>query len=196
MTAAFAIVGLIVLVAGYGVVLYNRLVALRNRFRNAFSLIDVQLRRRHDLIPNVVATAKAYLQHERGTLEAVIAARAQAMAAEEKAAVLPGAPAPMHDLSHAEIALTTALAKLIAVAENYPQLKANETMAQLFEELTTTENRIALARQAYNDAVMFYNTACQTVPSNFIAVKFQFAPAEFLETATFSEKEVPKATFS
>jgi len=191
----FAALGLLLLIAIFIVVIYNRLVGLRNRYRNAFSQIDVQLKRRHDLIPNLVETAKGYLQHERGTLEGVATARARAMSAVQMAALNPGDARVMRELSGAEQNLTSALGRLMAVAENYPQLKANEAMSQLMEDLTTTENRIAFARQAYNDTVMFYNTARQTVPTNFIASAFHFEPAEFLLVAGDGDKSVPAISF-
>ena len=191
----FAALGLLLLIAIFIVVIYNRLVGLRNRYRNAFSQIDVQLKRRHDLIPNLVETAKGYLQHERGTLEAVATARARAMSAVQMAALNPGDARVMRELSGAEQNLTSALGRLMAVAENYPQLKANEAMSQLMEDLTTTENRIAFARQAYNDTVMFYNTARQTMPTNFVGNAFHFAPAEFLLVAGDGDKLAPAISF-
>jgi LemA protein len=175
---------------------YNRLVALRNRFKNAFSQIDVQLKRRYDLIPNLVETAKGYLKHERGTLEAVIAARNAASAANVRAAATPGDAAAMKELSGAETALTGTLGRLFALAEAYPDLKANTTMMQLMEELTSTENKVAFARQAYNDAVMGYNTQRETFPTNMIAGPFNFAPAESFVIEKPEEKEAPKVTFS
>src|SRR3954463_9576943 len=175
---------------------YNRLVALRNRFKKAFSQIDVQLKRRYDLIPNLVETAKGYLKHERGTLEAVIAARNRASAANVRAAATPGDAAAMKELSGAETALTGTLGRLFALAEAYPDLKANTTMMQLMEELTSTENKVAFARQAYNDAVMGYNTQRETFPTNMIAGPFNFAPAESFVIEKPEEKEAPKVTFS
>src|SRR5947208_12467237 len=156
---------------------YNRLVALRNRFKNAFSQIDVQLKRRYDLIPNLVETAKGYLKHERGTLEAVIAARNAASAANVRAAATPGDAAAMKELSGAEAALTGSLGRLFAVAEAYPDLKANQTMNTLMEELTSTENKVSFSRQAYNDSVMTYNTTRESFPTNFVAGMFHFDPA-------------------
>ena len=174
---------------------YNKLVTLRNRFKNAFSQIDVQLKRRYDLIPNLVETAKGYLQHERGTLEAVISARNVAAAASTKAALKPGDPSAMRELVTAETALSGTLGRLFAVAEAYPDLKANQTMATLMEELTSTENKIAFARQAYNDSVMIYNTAREQFPSNIIAGAFNFTPAELFEIQKPEEKEAPKVSF-
>ena len=175
---------------------YNKLVTLRNRFKNAFSQIDVQLKRRYDLIPNLVETAKGYLQHERGTLEAVISARNVAASASAKAALKPGDPAAMRELATAETALSGTLGRLFAVAEAYPDLKANQTMATLMEELTSTENKIAFARQAYNDSVMIYNTAREQFPSNLIAGAFNFTPAELFEIQKPEEKEAPKVSFT
>jgi len=175
---------------------YNRLVALRNRFKNAYAQIDVQLKRRYDLIPNLVETAKGYIKHERGTLEAVIAARNAASAANVRAAQSPGDAAAMKELSGAETALTSTLGRLFAVAEAYPDLKANTTMMALMEELTSTENKVAFARQAYNDAVMGYNTQRETFPTNLIAGPFNFGPAELFVIEKPEEKEAPKVSFS
>ncbi|MCE9614401.1 MAG: LemA family protein [Lentisphaerae bacterium] len=192
----------ILVVAGAGVLLavlvigiYNRLVALRNRFKNGFAQIDVQLKRRYDLIPNLVETARAYLKHERETLEAVVAARNQAAAASRQAAATPGDPAAMRSLMGAEAGLSGALGRLFAVAEQYPDLKANQTMAQLMEELTSTENKVAFARQAYNDAVMTYNTARETFPSVLLAGTFGFGPAALFEITETAEREAPKVKF-
>jgi len=174
---------------------YNRLVALRNRFKNAYAQIDVQLKRRYDLIPNLVETAKGYIKHERGTLEAVVAARNAASAANVRAAQNPGDAAAMKDLSGAETALTSTLGRLFAVAEAYPDLKANTTMMALMEELTSTENKVAFARQAYNDSVMAYNTQRETFPTNMVAGPFNFGPAELFVIEKPAEKEAPKVTF-
>jgi len=174
---------------------YNRLVALRNRFKNAYAQIDVQLKRRYDLIPNLVETAKCYIKHERGTLEAVVAARNAASAANVRAAQNPGDAAAMKDLSGAETALTSTLGRLFAVAEAYPDLKANTTMMALMEELTSTENKVAFARQAYNDSVMAYNTQRETFPTNMVAGPFNFGPAELFVIEKPAEKEAPKVTF-
>jgi LemA protein len=175
---------------------YNRLVALRNRFKNAYAQIDVQLKRRYDLIPNLVETAKGYIKHERGTLEAVVAARNAASAANTRAAQAPGDTAAMRDLSGAETALAGTLGRLFAVAEAYPDLKANTTMMSLMEELTSTENKVAFARQAYNDSVMSYNTVRETFPTNMIAGPFSFGPAELFVIEKPEEKEAPKVSFS
>ena len=174
---------------------YNRLVALRNRFKNAYAQIDVQLKRRYDLIPNLVETAKGYIKHERGTLEAVVAARNAASAANVRAAQNPGDAAAMKDLSGAETALTSTLGRLFAVAEAYPDLKANTTMMTLMEELTSTENKVAFARQAYNDSVMAYNTQRETFPTNMIAGPFNFGPAELFVIEKPEEKQAPKVSF-
>jgi len=174
---------------------YNRLVALRNRFKNAYAQIDVQLKRRYDLIPNLVETAKGYIKHERGTLEAVIAARNAASAASVVAAQNPGDSAAMKGLSGAETALTSTLGRLFAVAEAYPDLKANTTMMSLMEELTSTENKVAFARQAYNDSVMGYNTQREMFPTNMIAGTFNFGTAELFVIEKPEEKEAPRVTF-
>jgi len=180
--------GLIALVVFWVIGAYNRLVSLRNLFKNAFAQIDVQLKRRYDLIPNLVETAKAYMTHERETLEAVIKARAGAVAANSAAAADPGSAAAMKQLVAAEGMLSGALGKLFALAEAYPDLKANQNMMQLSEELTSTENKIAFSRQAFNDSVMSYNTAVEQFPSNVIAGLFSFKTAELL-TATESPEE-------
>jgi len=176
--------------------MYNKLVSLRNRFKNAFSQIDVQLKRRYDLIPNLVETAKGYLKHERETLEAVIQARNQAYGASQKASGNPGDPAAMKDLMAAETALSGTLGRLFALAEAYPDLKANQNMMAIQEELTSTENRIAFARQAFNDAVTGYNTTRESFPSNIIAGMFNFGPAELLQsTEAPEERKAPKVQF-
>jgi len=177
--------------------LYNALVARKNQFKNAFAQIDVQLKRRYDLIPNLVETAKGYLAHERQTLEAVIAARNVAVDARGRAAQNPADPNSMRELSKAETGLSGALGRLFAVAEGYPDLKANQNMMQLSEELTSTENKIAFARQAYNDAVMEYNTSIESFPANVIASTFAFASATLLQaTETAEERRAPKVSFS
>lgn len=182
------LLGLIAVVVFWAIGAYNRLVDLRNRFKNAFAQIDVQLKRRYDLIPNLVETAKAYMKHERETLEAVIKARNTAVTANAAAAANPGNPAAMQGLMTAEGALTGALSKLFALAEAYPDLKANQNMMQLSEELTGTENKISFSRQAFNDAVMTYNTAAQQFPSNVIAGMFSFTPAELLQATENAEE--------
>lgn len=175
---------------------YNALVVLRNRFKNAFAQIDVQLKRRYDLIPNLVETAKAYMQHEGQTLEAVTAARNIAQTAGGHAAANPGDPAAMRELAGAEAGLVGALGRLLAVAENYPDLKANQNMLQLTEELTSTENKVAFARQAYNDSVMAYNTKREVFPTNIIAGIFHFAAAELFQVDSPAERQAPKVSFS
>jgi LemA protein len=174
---------------------YNTLVTLRNRFKNAYSQIDVQLKRRYDLIPNLVETAKGYLKHERGTLEAVIAARNAAVTANARAAQNPGEGAAMKELSGAEAALSGVMSRLFALAEAYPDLKANTTMMTLMEELTSTENKVSFARQAYNDSVMAYNTRREVFPSSLIAGAFNFGPAELFVIDRPEQKEAPKVTF-
>jgi LemA protein len=186
---------LVGLTIAWFVSMYNGLVGLRNRFKNAFAQIDVQLKRRHDLIPNLVETAKGYLSHERETLEAVIAARNSAEGARQRAAADPGDANAMNALSTAEAGLSGILGRFIALSEAYPDLKSNENMMQLSEELSTTENKIAFARQAYNDAVMRYNNKCEMVPSNFIARMFQFQPAELFEIELEDERGPVKVQF-
>lgn len=174
---------------------YNGLVALRNRFKNAFAQIDVQLKRRYDLIPNLVETAKGYIKHERETLEAVIAARNQASAAGSKAAANPGNHVAMQQLAGAEGALAGAMSKMMLVVERYPDLKANQTMSQLMEELTSTENKVAFSRQAYNDAVMTYNIAREKFPAVALAGAMGFQPADLFEITEAQEREAPKVSF-
>jgi LemA protein len=185
------IVVLVMLVIG----IYNSLVALRNRYRNAYAQIDVQLKRRYDLIPNLVETAKGYIKHERETLEAVTKARTMAVSAGQQAAANPGDPAAMKSLGGAEGQLTAALGRLFAVAEAYPDLKANQNMMALQEELSSTENKIAFARQAYNDSVMTYNTSRETFPAVVFAGMFNFQPAELFEIEQAQEREAPKVSF-
>ena len=176
---------------------YNGLVALRNRYKNSFAQIDVQLRRRYDLIPNLVETAKGYMAHERQTLEAVVAARQNAVRAEQRAAAEPGRPAAMSGLAAAEAGLTGALMRLFAVAEAYPELKANQNMMAVQEELTSTENRVAFARQGYADSVMEYNTRRESFPANVIAGMFRFEGAALLEaTGSDEERKAPRVSFS
>ena len=174
---------------------YNALVTLRNRYKNAYSQIDVQLKRRYDLIPNLVETAKGYLQHERGTLEAVITARNAAVSANTRAAQNPGDASAMKEISSAESALSGVMGRLFALAEAYPNLKGNETMMSLMEELTSTENKVSFARQAYNDAVMNYNTRREVFPTNFIANTFNFGAAELFVIEKPEQKEAPKVAF-
>lgn len=182
MVGFLAFLAVIVAVVVWLISLYNRLIDLRNRFKNAFSQIDVQLKRRYDLIPNLVETVKAYMAHERATLEAVIAARNRALWASEKAAADPADAAAMRELTAAETTLAGGLGKLFALSESYPDLKANQNMMQLSEELTSTENKVAFARQAFNDAVTGYNTALEKFPGNLIANTFGFVRAELLKS--------------
>ena len=186
---------ILVAVVAFGIMIYNRLVAGRNRFKNAFAQIDVQLTRRHDLIPNLVETAKGYIKHERETLEAVINARNAAVSGLKAASADPTDPDAMRRLSEAEQGLSGALGRLFALSEAYPDLKANQNMMQLSEELTTTENKVAFARQAYNDSVMDYNTLRESFPNNFVAGWFAFRPAELLEIEDETKREVPKVSF-
>ncbi len=191
------IVGLAVVLALWGVGIYNGLVTARNAFKNAFAQIDVQLQRRFDLIPNLVETAKAYMSHERETLEAVVAARAAAQSGLVAAKADPGDPGAMAQLAAAQGQLNAGLGRLLAVAEAYPDLKANQNMMQLTEELTTTENKVAFARQAYNDSVMAYNNRREVFPSSLLAGAFNFAPAALLDIpADKAEvREAPKVQF-
>lgn len=179
----------------YVMSIYNRLVRLRNRYKNAFSQIDVQLKRRYDLIPNLVETAKGYMKHERETLEAVITARSGAVDAAKRASADPTDENSMKQLLAAESGLSGALGKLFALSENYPDLKANQNMMQLSEELTSTENKIAFARQGYNDSVMTYNTQIESMPDNFIAGPFNFRHAMLWEIEDPEEKKNVKVSF-
>jgi LemA protein len=183
-------------IAAMGVSIYNRLVTLRNDYKNQFSLVDVQLKRRHDLIPNVVETAKGYMAHERGTLDEVVAARDGAVAMREQAATNPTAAAAMQKVASAEGTLSQSLGRLFAVAEAYPDLKANQTMLQLQAELTETENRIALSRQGYNESVRVYNTEREIFPNALLAGMFNFAAAPLYEMSESGERDVPKVSFT
>lgn len=184
------------LVAVVVIALYNRLVALRNRFKNAYAQIEVQLKRRYDLIPNLVETVKGYLKHERETLERVITARNAAASANQRAAANPGDAGAMRELVAAESSLGGVLGRLFALAEAYPDLKANQNMLSLQEELASTENKVAFARQAFNDAVMVYNTARETFPSNLVAGTFNFTAAELFVVEKPEEREAPKVSFT
>jgi len=179
----------------WGISMYNNLVSSRNRVGNAFSQIDVQLTRRYDLIPNLIEAVKGYMAHERGTLEAVINARNAAAAGLKKAAADPSDPAAIQALGAAETALAGSLGRLFALAEAYPDLKANQNMQHLQEELTSTENKVAFARQAFNDAVLSYNNACQSFPGNLLANNFGFRTAEYLEIEQPEKRAVPKVSF-
>jgi len=186
---------IVALVGFWAMRTYNNLVRLRNRFKNAFAQIDVQLKRRYDLIPNLVEVAKGYMAHERETLEAVIAARNQAASANQRASDNPADPDAIRGLAGAEGALTGALGRLFALVENYPDLKANQNMMQLSEELTSTENKVAFSRQAYNDSVMVYNTARESFPAVLVAGMFGFVPAQLFEIEEPAEREAPKVSF-
>lgn len=193
-TIVLLAIGLLIVFWAVGA--YNRLVSLRNQIKNAFAQIDVQLKRRYDLIPNLVETAKAYMKHERETLEAVIAARNQAVSANAKASVDPGNAAAMQQMANAEGMLSSTLGRLFALSEAYPDLKANQNMMQLTEELTSTENRIAFSRQAYNDGVMQYNTSIEQFPVSIIANIFTFKQAELLQaTEAPEERKAIKVSF-
>ena len=189
------LLGIVVVLVFWVISIYNKLVGARNGYKNAFAQIDVQLTRRYDLIPNLVETAKGYMKHERESLEAVIKARNQAVTAQKGAAANPGDPAAMTALSGAEGALGATLGRLFALAEAYPDLKANQNMMQLSEELTSTENKVAFSRQAYNDAVMSYNNAREMFPGSVVANTFSFQPAQLLDIGKPEAREVPKVTF-
>ena len=193
---SWVILVLIVVLVLFLVGVYNRLVAARNAYKNAFAQIDVQLTRRYDLIPNLVETARGYIKHERETLEAVIRARNSAVSGLKAAAASPGDPAALQQLAGAENTLSGALGRLFAVAEAYPDLKANQNMMQLSEELTSTENKVAFARQAFNDAVMSYNTTREVFPNSLIAGAFGFQPAQLLEIESPEKRAVPKVSFT
>ena len=193
--ALLVVLGILALVVLWAIGVNNGLVRKRNEYRNAFSQIDVQLKRRHDLIPNLVETAKGYMAHERQTLEAVIAARNMAESARGAAAANPGDAAAMAKLAGAEAGLGGVLGRLFALAEAYPDLKANQNMMQLTEELTTTENKISFARQSYNDSVMKYNNSREVFPANVVAGVFNFAEAPLFEIAHEAEREAVKVQF-
>lgn len=192
------IIGAVVVVGllAWAVSIYNRLVALRNRYKNGFAQIDVQLKRRYDLIPNLVETARAYMAHERETLEALVVARNTALTAAAKAAQAPGEAAAMQGLASAEAGLSGALSKLFALSEAHPDLKANQTMMQLSEELSSTENKVSFARQAFNDSVMEFNTCVESFPDLVFAGAFGFPRAELLALENpAEEREAPKVSF-
>jgi LemA protein len=191
----FILLGALVLVVLWAVGVYNGLIGARNGYKNAFAQIDVQLTRRHDLIPNLVEVAKGYMKHEREALEAVIKARNQAVTAQQGAMANPGDPAAMQALGGAENQLTQTLGRLFALSEAYPDLKANQNMMQLSEELTSTENKVAFARQAYNDAVMGYNNRREMFPGNIVAGMFGFVAAALLEIDNPAKREAPQVKF-
>jgi LemA protein len=195
MIGILVVLGVIVIAAFWGVGIYNGLVTARNAFKNAFAQIDVQLTRRYDLIPNLVEVAKGYMAHERETLEAVIKARAAAVSGLAAAKADPGDANAMASLANADQGLTGALGRLMVVSEQYPDLKANQNMMQLSEELTSTENRVAFARQAFNDSAMAYNNRREVFPSNIVAGMFNFTPAALLEITEPAKREAPKVSF-
>ena len=195
MIGLLIVIGVIVVAALWGVGIYNGLVTARNAFKNAFAQIDVQLTRRYDLIPNLVEVAKRYMEHERDTLEAVTRARAAAVSGLAAAKADPGDAAAMTSLANADQGLTGALGRLMVVSEQYPDLKANQNMMQLSEELTSTENRVAFARQPFNDSVMAYNNRREVFPSSIVAGMFNFAPAALLEITEPAQREAPKVSF-
>jgi len=193
---ALIVVGVLALLAVFMFTgTYNSLIKLRNRYENAYSQIDVQIKRRHDLIPNLVETAKGYMEHEKETLTAVIEARNQAMSASKAAAANPGDAASMRNMMSAETGLNGALGRLMMIAEQYPDLKANQNMLALQEELTSTENKVAYSRQGYNDAVTSYNNAREVFPTVILAGMFGFKDAELLRVDDPEERKVPSVTF-
>ncbi|MFP6828297.1 MAG: LemA family protein [Gammaproteobacteria bacterium] len=189
------VLGILLVVVIWAIGIYNNLVNLRNRVKNGFSQIDVQLTRRYDLIPNLIEAVKGYMSHERGTLEDVINARNSAVSGLKRAAADPSDPEAIKALAGAEATLGGTLGRLFALAESYPDLKANQNMMQFQEELASTENKVAFARQAFNDAVMSYNNGCQSFPNNLIANNFNFKHAEFLEIEQEEKREVPTVSF-
>jgi LemA protein len=196
MPILFALIGFIIVVALFFISIYNRLVNLRNGVKNAFSQIDVQLTRRYDLIPNLVEAVKGYMKHERETLDAVINARNAAVTGLKAAGANPSDPEAIRQLAGAEAALQGSLGKMFALAEAYPDLKANQNMMQFQEELASTENKVAFARQAFNDAVMTYNNGRENFPNNILAGMFNFNPAEHLEIEAPEKREAPKVSFT
>jgi len=195
MLSTLVLLGIVLIVAFFLVAIYNGLVTARNAYKNAFSQIDVQLTRRHDLIPNLVEIAKGYIKHERETLEAVIQARNTAVSGLRAASANPGDAAAVQQLAASENQLTGALGRLFALSEAYPDLKANTTMMQLSEELTSTENKVAFSRQAYNDAVLGYNNKRDVFPNNLLAGMFAFGPAVYLELDDPAKREAPRVSF-
>ena len=196
MISLLVFLAIIAAVVFWAIGIYNRLINERNRVRNGFAQIDVQLTRRHDLIPNLVESVKGYMKHERETLEAVIKARNTAVSALEAAKADPASAAAIQELGQSEGVLGSLLSRLFALSEAYPDLKANENMLSLQEELTTTENKVAFARQAFNDAVMNYNNTAENFPNNFIAGMFRFDLASFLEIESEEMREVPEVSFT
>lgn len=196
MTTLLIILGIAVVFALYAVGIYNRLIELKNRFVNAFAQIDVQLQRRYDLIPNLIETAKGYMQYEQKTLTMIIEARNQAKSAASTVAASPDNATAMEQLNAAETGLTAQMGKFFALAESYPDLKANQTMQQLMEELSSTENKISFSRQAFNDAVMVYNTYRQQFPNNIVSGMFHYEPAKHFEIANQEAKEPVKVSFT
>ena len=195
MSGGMILLAFVVAVILYGIALYNKLVGLRNGVKNSFSQIDVQLTRRHDLIPALIESVKGYMKHERETLEAVIKARNVAVNGLQAAAADPGNAQAIAELSGAEQVLSGALGRLFALSESYPELKANENMRDFQEQLTTTENKVSFARQAFNDAVMNYNNSIEMFPSSLIAGWFKFLPGAFLEIESETKREVPEVKF-
>ncbi len=193
--AIWIVLGLVIIVVVVSIGIYNKLVQLRNRVRNGFSQIDVQLTRRYDLIPNLVEAVKGYMKHERATLEAVIGARNRAASGLKAAAADPSNAKAIEELAGAEAALGGTLGQLFALVEAYPDLKANQNMLQLQEELGTTENKVAFARQAFNDSVMVYNTASENFPNSIIAGIFGFQLAQFMEIEAEEKREAPQVSF-
>ncbi len=191
----FIVLAIVAVIIVFAIGIYNTLVMLRNRYKNAFAQIDVQLKRRYDLIPNLVEAVKGYMAHERDTLEAVVKARNIAVTAANNASAAPGSPDTMSALSNAEGALKGALSRLMVVVERYPDLKANQNMLNLQEEITSTENKVGFARQSYNDAVMIYNTKREVFPSNLFAGIFGFTEAKLFEIMDASERDAPKVKF-
>ncbi len=196
MTSFLIFLAIVVVIVVYAIGIYNNLVNSRNRVKNGFAQIDVQLTRRHDLIPNLVEAVKGYMKHERETLDAVISARNSAVSNLETAKADPANAEAVKKLGESEGALGSALGRLFALAEAYPDLKANQNMMQFQEELATTENKVSFARQAFNDSVMAYNNAVENFPNSIVAGMFNFEPASFLEIESEDKREVPKVAFT